>query len=1122
MKRNEFPPTEYVSSDSRPSISSDDNSVDGLADEFENSWTPESINRLNAVLDSVPESERTDYLTELLHMEFELCFKNGRPVDVANYSARFPQYAKGIETVYAEVMKSRRLGVYELYEVLGKGGMGIVYRARHVLLDRIVAVKSLHSHILDNEIAVERFLREIRLIGQLKHPNIVNAENAGDDAGRYYLAMELVDGESVHRLISRYGGVPLSIGCEIVRQTALGLQYASEQGIIHRDIKPANLILQRTGLVKILDFGLGKFQLQKQPAADYALTIVGTTLGSVDYIAPEQWEDAASVTVRADIYSLGCTLFSLLTGRAPFEEQHLNRDQRMIAHIKGEIPSLRQFRKDVPDEIESCYTKMVAKNPEDRFTQPSEIARILEPYAAPLQDWMLTLSCWSEQRTKDIDVPAPIPKSLFRPNLFRLVVTILLPTVLLLSVIGGAYWYYSPDSSSNGPSPFDIGNAISPETLSISLPPVSVSPEFVQFVGHSGKWWFDDTPWFLPVVREGFADSFLAATVVDREALTRQTAENYRESGKDKERLTPILTSLLTSGVPNEKLLADFESSCEAAPTKTSERAAFLHTRAVFLHYLTQLHDDPIRGEKARALYAAALKAYDGESSETARLLGNLCRFDFAGLNFWFSRDPDEFQRQVQSMTITEKDGVAFRAELSATVAEHLMFYEKNPDVSFPEAFKLLESAGAVPRPSAHLAGLYRRYATALTRQWRLDESELYWTRAMEEFADIATFRTAVDECRLALAASARYCGDLKTARRRYRDLIENLQDAVHKHSGTENDASATVQRLVKGLEGLADCTLFVPTHFGNNRTRNANFYVEDAEDLYVEARNKAVDPVTQFVLRCKLAFLQDAVGDEEAAEKTWAIVRQEYENPSTGPTAQRATDYFHIGEAIFAGDEKACRIRTLLDAFRMNGNMIDRYADEKLDLHLFCLCSLLESELKSDVAQARNDCERYLDPILLQHLASAKKMRPFLISFYDLAIRCVPEADFVRTAEMIRTMRGRSPTGSMNGAHLIFYFSPTGENGFAIFLPSGLQDCRRFELDCNRQAIFDAVRNNQLLSLPAELVACVEKAWQNSVRVELFWNDSVCWTRGEESLTLEKWPFGQSLDRDRLFGVLR
>ena len=285
-----------------------------------------------------------------------------------------------------------RLGEYELLAKLGEGGMGAVYKARQTRLKKIVALKVLPKERTANPRAVTRFEREMEAIGQLSHPNIVQAYDARDIDGTTVLVMEYVDGEDLAQVRQRVKTLRIPDACEVVRQVALGLQYAHEHGLVHRDIKPSNLMLTSLpshtgrgaggeGIVKILDLGLAL--LGANPPADGELTAAGSAVGTADYIAPEQVSDAHSVDIRADIYSLGCTLYKLLTGRAPFiGPQYKTQAEKLVGHLKETPPPVQRLRSDVPAGLAAVIERMMAKSPDDRFATPVEVAAAVAPFAA--------------------------------------------------------------------------------------------------------------------------------------------------------------------------------------------------------------------------------------------------------------------------------------------------------------------------------------------------------------------------------------------------------------------------------------------------------------------------------------------------------------------------------------------------------------------------------------------------------------------------------------------------------------------------------------------------------------------------------------------------------------------
>jgi WD40 repeat protein/serine/threonine protein kinase len=278
---------------------------------------------------------------------------------------------------------------YRLLEPLGSGGMGTVYKARHRLMDRVVALKVIHRRLLRHPQAAERFRREAKAAARLDHPNIVTAHDADEAGGCHFLVMEFIEGTSLAAVVAAGGPLGVAAACGCARQAALGLQHAFEHGMVHRDIKPQNLMLTPAGRVKVLDFGLAHITGDPDPPAGdttesipaAALTRASTVLGTPDYMAPEQAAGPAAVDVRTDVYALGCTLYFLLTGRPPFPDG--TADAKLAAHREQAPPPLTALRADVPPELAAVVARMLAKDPADRHQTPAAVAEALRPFAEP-------------------------------------------------------------------------------------------------------------------------------------------------------------------------------------------------------------------------------------------------------------------------------------------------------------------------------------------------------------------------------------------------------------------------------------------------------------------------------------------------------------------------------------------------------------------------------------------------------------------------------------------------------------------------------------------------------------------------------------------------------------------
>lgn len=273
------------------------------------------------------------------------------------------------------------IGEYEIVRPLGRGGMGNVYLARHTKLGRLVALKVLAGHRLADAKMKERFEAEMRAVGQLSHPGIVTAHDAREIDGTAVLITEFIDGMDLAQLVSRTGPIGVADACDLIRQVAVALQYTSDQGFVHRDVKPSNIMLSRSGEVKLLDLGLARLQ---EPRHDTSgLTGTGQAMGTADYIAPEQVTDSRGVDVRADIYSLGCTLFKLLTGHAPFAgPQCATAFAKMTAHVSSPPPVLSDFLPDAPAGLIKLVASMLDKDPTSRPQTPMQVAEKLKQFAS--------------------------------------------------------------------------------------------------------------------------------------------------------------------------------------------------------------------------------------------------------------------------------------------------------------------------------------------------------------------------------------------------------------------------------------------------------------------------------------------------------------------------------------------------------------------------------------------------------------------------------------------------------------------------------------------------------------------------------------------------------------------
>ena len=849
--------------------------IDAVCDDFEAAWQQGSRLRIENCLRLVPDAARGQLLRELLEIEVEIRVQNHESVLFEQYATRFPEHTDLIKGVLQRHTGRRRLGDYELLEQLGRGGMGIVYKARQVYLNQIVAIKILLGQYGDDDHALSRFRREMQLIGGLKHPNIVQAYNAGEADGTHFLVMEYVAGVTLQRLIaeraSGFGlqtpgwdrlqtsdsgfqesasntnpearcpkpevlrGMPIGAACEAIRQAALGLHHAHQRGLVHRDIKPGNLMLDRHGLIKVLDLGLGKFQadvLQGDRSMG-PLTQAGTTMGTVDYMAPEQWDDPTTVDIRADIYSLGNTLYFLLCGTPPFDGKNYESNRaKLMAHIVAEPPSLQKACAGVPTELEAIYMKMSAKEARYRYQTPLEAAEALAPFAdadalrEAIPQVMKHISDadhatsseyehsagrdtiasypYSPSRRRRMTDFAPPRKSWYRSQgfysgiaLFN--IALLVAAITLFSRLGRDNPAVPPVEPNHNGTDYELRFDPTERNAMIA--------DLLELPGLSGATWYLEMPWFTPFVRKVAADMLLQTTkpetllgnnmkgYLDPDtvevqkwlwALTRQTLHLMTPP---QQKLVNDLKDLADSNLELdeyadriETALGKFVEDNANLPPNPSRRAVDANTEAMLLHTLSGLKvDKDLAGfaDKANDRYQEALNAYGTDT--VSQQLKLLCMTDMARLIGQTLNKYDESQSLYDAVRNDDRATNLLKAEVLISLGVDLAAQGQ----AFEHHFRNAESLLKDPKNKIHIgnshplfAHIAERHAWCLIDRWEVDKAKTLFSLALSiRDANSRDGQNPFADIYVlhnkhGLAMTTRFRGDTVAARQLYDEVI--------------------------------------------------------------------------------------------------------------------------------------------------------------------------------------------------------------------------------------------------------------------------------------------------------------------------------------------------------------
>ncbi|MDR0871151.1 MAG: serine/threonine protein kinase, partial [Planctomycetaceae bacterium] len=824
--------------------------IDEICDEFESAVREGKAAAVEDYLLRIEDKEeRRKLLRELLEIETEWSVESGTsPADKQNeLKKRFPDETELIDSIVLRNVKQRQIGDYEIIEELGHGGMGIVYKAKQKLLNQTVAIKVLSQTLLNDRQAVGRFRREMQLIGSLNHPNIVRALNAGETAGTHYLVMEFIDGFTLAAGLAPPGGTSSAANtaavCEAIRQAALGLQYANEFGLIHRDIKPANLMLDGAGTVKILDLGLGKFISEHRASEEsVSLTQAGATLGTVDYMSPEQCENAETADIRSDIYSLGCTLYYLLTGAAPYSgSKYDSARKKLMAHIVGGIPDVRKINPDVPDALQAVLEKMLAKEPADRYQTPQKVAEALEPFASFDKLFALCGSTLnrsavlpSDKTKRTTATLVDVSRRGVAPGKKRHLIGIILATVILAAGFAPYLLSKKSDTDNNGGNSLPVNIADEQPLRSTLRTDLALLP------GLNGSWWFIETPLYLPFVRQklieeidqtkdlktflgGELNFYYDSNVPNVYTQLDNIVKKFRKDFSPKESaLLDKLAETGTSAEPETVYRKALTLAAELVPPGGASPAAnVLHTQAVLEHYLAQLTNDKQLAVTAKKHYEEALTAYQKETAikseadvPASRLMEFLCLSDAARIEYFaggnYNGALQKFTEVSSRRRTGERSSALFIAELYAAHGTLAAESGKYDDSLFVRGLERLNRSNAAQKMHPLAAQLAERYGWSLLDQWKVNEANKQFESALvireanrKESGSPYSAISVLHDLH-ALALSLRYKGNSDRAVEEFRRTLTNIDGIIQKKAVPPDSGFYGVDWYIRNIKERA------------------------------------------------------------------------------------------------------------------------------------------------------------------------------------------------------------------------------------------------------------------------------------------------------------------------------
>jgi serine/threonine protein kinase len=1023
-------------------------------------------------------------------------------------AAGLGRYVVGRQSASSDPLVGRRIAEYEIRRVLGRGGMGSVYEAFHLQLHKTVAIKVLAAHLLDDPRALERFRREMRAIGRLNSPYIVQAYDASLSGEVQYIAMEFVDGVDADELVRRLHAVPVEDACEIVRQAAMGLEDAHRAQMVHRDVKPKNLAVSKNGRVKILDLGLA---LCKSEVMATGRLTAHAVIGSYQYMAPEQFDDSHEVDVRADVYSLGCTLYHLLTGNPPFAgPRYRTLTSLMEAHRSAPPPPIHEFNGRVGDELGAVVQRMLAKNPADRFATPGDVAEAIAPFARGANLAKLVAVALEEEGPAQTVDPTMHESPTTDPQVDE-------PRWRFAGPASGRLrrWKWT-----RWALPAAVFAAAAVVALAVrewrARALESQRLEVAQFAllvpGLNGSWWMDETPWLLPQVRATMAEALAkgssgvpfspkttpyvpasqlkgvldARAGIDVELVQNQLKElgNVLAAAGSRSVVDAFLAfreddpESIDDEVLSRKL-ARLADRFEDGPGRFPSTAVDEHFRAVRAHKSAQW-------QAAEDAYERALNAFDQQSPTP--LPAALCRADYGEMLYMrgeFEEAAVQFRAASASLTSRQNDFVEFLVYVKGREADCL---RKLPESS-ASARELLDRAGRLAQrlPADHplSAFLAERQAWLALDDWRVSEAVEHFEKAVrtrQKSAEMGNLRSKFfiffDQQGLAMAERLR--GREEEAQEYLESLSKSLAEALADEQRTSaKQRSQLRSRYLNTLERRADSAVYGP-----GRPEDALPVLRTA--LEFAKRNLDENgPLDRHIdrVRCKWILARAAGGEDASADL--GLIEDE---PSDTPLETKYRRLARAAVGLAAGEPGQAQAVADL----VLGHSMELSSRDDAEF-CFLACKLLyrfsdpnnpaaAASVRRTAQMANSIGRRSADPGVLRYL------RPH----YDSMIRWAAESDQFTPADVAHLIvESRQPfVAHFPDQLLAFHFA--GAWGLVVDL-DGVEAPSISRLPFGADQLHLARRDNDLrAALAREVPARIHARRKVLAPAAVYWSDLV------------------------------